>query len=289
MKWQQNSGYEYDPRASPPSGRPMRSRDAPLPPTALHHHRPRPPPPHGISHHQYPGPYRSAGYGQPRHPHPPPPPSRSYDYSRYYDYRHNSTYAPPPPPPPSHAPQYAAPPPSRHYGEASPEPRCSPPRDSPLGGSPTTLDPFRTGGCTCKKSRCLKLYCQCFSLSTTCGPKCKCQTCHNTTLHADAIEEARKTILERNPSAFDDKFRGSPTPSQYRPAYSPPSTAPVWSYPPAPAVAAAPPPPPPPPPRVNKFGCKCRRSFCLKKVRNESFFVGVVCKNPISHQVFSFL
>ena len=130
-------------------------------------------------------------------------------------------------------------------------------------------------------SRCLKLYCQCFALSTTCGPKCKCQTCFNTTLHAESIEDARKTILERNPSAFDDKFRGGAfTPSPFRgpppsvPMYhqaSPPTT--VWptsvyrtpSAPPAP-LAASPPGSTLPPPRVNKFGCKCRRSFCLKKV-----------------------
>jgi hypothetical protein len=54
---------------------------------------------------------------------------------------------------------------------------------------------------------CLKLYCQCFSSSTTCGPKCKCVACHNSTLHADSIETARHTILERNPAAFDDKFQ----------------------------------------------------------------------------------
>lgn len=167
--------------------------------------------------------------------------------------------------------------------------------------------------------RCLKLYCQCFALSTTCGPKCKCQTCHNTTLHAEAIEEARNTILERNPSAFDDKFRGSAAAttviSPYRApplhhsvvyhqhhqasslpphALSPTTTSAPWpmtttatttyatpssysvaqsSQPTPPAaptvVTSTPPSRRQPPPRVNKFGCKCRRSFCLKKV---SFF-----------------
>lgn len=126
--------------------------------------------------------------------------------------------------------------------------------------------------------RCLKLYCQCFALSTTCSGRCKCTVCLNSPLHADSIEEARKTILERNPSAFDDKFKGPVTPSPYRappvPMYhhhaSPPTTA--WhasSY----GTMAVPRPPmavaplgPPRPLRVNKFGCKCRRSFCLKKV-----------------------
>lgn len=136
------------------------------------------------------------------------------------------------------------------------------------------------------------MYCQCFALSTTCGAKCKCQTCYNTSIHAESIEEARKTILERNPSAFDDKFRGMPsTPSPYRvpppPMHvyhhpSPPSP----SWPPNYTTPSGPPPPvtrlpsaeesPPLPPRVNKFGCKCRRSFCLKKVR-----VGDSCR--ISH------
>ena len=144
----------------------------------------------------------------------------------------------------------------------------------------------------CSVSSCLKLYCQCFALSTTCGPKCKCQTCNNTTLHADAIDEARKTILERNPSAFDDKFRGQ-SPSRYCPVYSPPATAttPSWGpngyatapatttsatattsapvAPPPPAMAVAPRIATGPPPRVNKYGCKCRRSFCLKKVRQQ--------------------
>lgn len=148
---------------------------------------------------------------------------------------------------------------------------------------------------------CLKLYCQCFSLSTTCGPKCKCQTCHNTPLHPEAIEQARKTIMERNPSAFDDKFRSTvptpATPSPYRgspygatrhPHASPPCTISGGSAWPPSAYVVAPSPPTmmatpssatsttsssggnsnktSPPLRVNKFGCKCRRSFCLKKV-----------------------
>ena len=163
------------------------------------------------------------------------------------------------------------------------------------------------------RNSCLKLYCQCFALSSTCGPKCKCQTCHNTPLHAEAIAEARKTILERNPSAFDDKFRGAvpATPSPFRvpergPSYytsapppmvhsahphhhphaSPPSRTPGSAWPPSayvvtPSSSSSPASmphgsagvnsktlssSPPPPRRINKFGCKCRRSFCLKKV-----------------------
>jgi Tesmin/TSO1-like CXC domain, cysteine-rich domain len=212
--------------------------------------------------------------------------------------------------------------------------------------------------------RCLKLYCQCFASSTTCGPTCKCQGCHNTSQHGDSIESARRTILERNPSAFDDKFRLTMShaaaamaagnaamnwlnqnggyshhapqqmpmhpPSHFSlPHHGPPPPPPPQHHhhmhhgppqaPHAPMKSPSPPrhlsrdseqqePPAPqtmlttplsstssahrpyrsntprvsppqmmpairqspqtlPPTRMNKYGCKCRRSFCLKKVR----------------------
>lgn len=34
-------------------------------------------------------------------------------------------------------------------------------------------------GCNCKKSRCLKKYCECFEGSVFCGPNCKCVDCQN--------------------------------------------------------------------------------------------------------------
>ncbi|KAJ1454680.1 hypothetical protein M885DRAFT_414111, partial [Pelagophyceae sp. CCMP2097] len=34
-------------------------------------------------------------------------------------------------------------------------------------------------GCHCKKSKCLKKYCECFEAGVTCGEKCKCSNCEN--------------------------------------------------------------------------------------------------------------
>eukprot|EP00548_Thalassiothrix_antarctica_P006548 CAMPEP_0194153900 /NCGR_PEP_ID=MMETSP0152-20130528/58409_1 /TAXON_ID=1049557 /ORGANISM="Thalassiothrix antarctica, Strain L6-D1" /LENGTH=555 /DNA_ID=CAMNT_0038859585 /DNA_START=45 /DNA_END=1709 /DNA_ORIENTATION=- len=235
---------------------------------------PHPPPPPPLSHQ----------YGQSGPPHPPPPPHggiRGYsnevalyaheiqyppphhggDPYHHHHHRHHSRaiyrhpHPPPPPPPPRYEYAYGPPPPSAYtHRYRPPTPRSHyygggdglpvGPEEMPVSAAAALS--MIGGGCTCKKSKCLKLYCQCFSSSTTCGPKCKCQACHNTTLHREDIEEARKVILERNPSAFELKH-----------------------YPSHPSA-------PTPPISPSKTGCKCRRSFCLKKYC-ECFNHGVKC------------
>lgn len=54
--------------------------------------------------------------------------------------------------------------------------------------------------CTCKKSRCLKLYCHCFAASTTCGVSCSCIDCRNTLESSQEILRARTKILSENGS-----------------------------------------------------------------------------------------
>ena len=34
-------------------------------------------------------------------------------------------------------------------------------------------------GCTCKKSQCLKKYCECYANGRKCGPGCMCDECLN--------------------------------------------------------------------------------------------------------------
>ena len=55
--------------------------------------------------------------------------------------------------------------------------------------------------CKCKKTRCLKLYCDCFQSGSTCKDDCQCKSCGNTTSNPNRqgkIDEA----LARDPNAF---------------------------------------------------------------------------------------
>lgn len=81
----------------------------------------------------------------------------------------------------------------------------------PSGGASVTS--MNNGkGCTCRKTKCLKLYCLCFSGSMVCNPRlCICDDCKNTSVEAalgdvGAIAKARKGVLQRNRNAFQSKF-----------------------------------------------------------------------------------
>ena len=62
--------------------------------------------------------------------------------------------------------------------------------------------------CNCQKSRCLKLYCDCFSLGQFCSD-CTCSDCLNRVENEEARKEAMSSILEKNPEAFRPKIAHS--------------------------------------------------------------------------------
>eukprot|EP00826_Nyctotherus_ovalis_P019143 TRINITY_DN1584_c0_g5_i3.p1 TRINITY_DN1584_c0_g5~~TRINITY_DN1584_c0_g5_i3.p1 ORF type:complete len:246 (+),score=60.54 TRINITY_DN1584_c0_g5_i3:174-911(+) len=59
--------------------------------------------------------------------------------------------------------------------------------------------------CNCKKSHCLKLYCECFTNKLYCQG-CNCTNCLNTPDNNEVREKAMQTTLERNPAAFNPRI-----------------------------------------------------------------------------------
>lgn len=94
--------------------------------------------------------------------------------------------------------------------------------------TPLSLKPI---SCNCKRSRCLKLYCDCFRFKKYCGD-CNCNDCANLPEYERYRQEAIASILERNPEALKPKIV---KPEDERGA------------------------------KEHLSGCHCKKSNCLKK------------------------
>ncbi|XP_030543477.1 CRC domain-containing protein TSO1-like [Rhodamnia argentea] len=108
--------------------------------------------------------------------------------------------------------------------------------------------------CNCKKSKCLKLYCECFAAGVYCIEPCACLDCLNKPIHEDTVLATRKQIESRNPLAF--------APKVIRASDSCPDTGDESNKTPASAR--------------HKRGCNCKKSSCLKKYC-ECYQGGVGC------------
>ncbi|KAK9725507.1 hypothetical protein RND81_05G149000 [Saponaria officinalis] len=108
--------------------------------------------------------------------------------------------------------------------------------------------------CNCKKSKCLKLYCECFAAGVYCVEPCSCQDCFNKPIHEETVLATRKQIESRNPLAFAPKVIRT---SDSAPEIGEDSTK-------TPASAR------------HKRGCNCKKSNCLKKYC-ECYQGGVGC------------
>ena len=94
---------------------------------------------------------------------------------------------------------------------------------------PSNISPLGTdaagGHCNCKKSKCLKLYCECFAALRYCSG-CNCVECHNCPSHEKERQEAIVITKERNSQAFQSKVNDK---------------------------------------QGHTAGCNCKKSKCLKK------------------------
>ncbi|XP_010546609.1 PREDICTED: protein tesmin/TSO1-like CXC 4 isoform X2 [Tarenaya hassleriana] len=108
--------------------------------------------------------------------------------------------------------------------------------------------------CKCRRSKCLKLYCDCFAAGLYCIEPCSCQDCFNKPIHEELVMNTRRQIEARNPLAFAPKVVTSvDSASDFRDENIK-----------TPASAR------------HKRGCNCKKSSCLKKYC-ECFLMGVGC------------
>lgn len=61
--------------------------------------------------------------------------------------------------------------------------------------------------CNCKKSKCLKLYCECFRSGEVCSKDCECNGCENNSDNEEKRQKIIQEIIEKDDNAFLEKVK----------------------------------------------------------------------------------
>ncbi|XP_010250000.1 PREDICTED: uncharacterized protein LOC104592360 isoform X2 [Nelumbo nucifera] len=112
--------------------------------------------------------------------------------------------------------------------------------------------------CNCKRSKCLKLYCECFAAGVYCAEPCACLECFNKPEYEDTVLGTRQQIESRNPLAFAPKIVRHVTESPANTGEDGNRMTPSSAR--------------------HKRGCNCKKSMCLKKYC-ECYQAGVGCSD----------
>ncbi|KAJ6732368.1 PROTEIN TESMIN/TSO1-LIKE CXC 2 [Salix purpurea] len=112
--------------------------------------------------------------------------------------------------------------------------------------------------CNCKKTRCLKRYCDCFAAGIYCAETCACQGCFNRPEYEDTVLDTRQQKESHNPLAFAPKI------VQHVTEFHAINVEDAGLFMPSTGR--------------HKTGCNCKRSMCVKKYC-ECYQANVGCYN----------